>query len=95
MSMSTHVIGLRDMDGEFSRMLAVKRVCEENNVSYPKEVQEYFHGEEYEGEEYLRFHFLRVDLSVTEWGDENSEGYELEVSRIPSGCKTIRFYNSW
>ena len=97
MSMSTHVVAFRDMDGEFARMLQIKRLCDESHVSYPKEVDVYFGNEAGEDEAYLRDTKLEVPLgdALKEWSEDSASGYEVEVSRIPSDVKTIRFSNSW
>lgn len=97
MSMSTHVKAFRDMDGEFARMLEAKKFCDARKLSYPKEVDEYFQGDADLNEQSLRNQFLEVDIStaVVEWCDESSEGYEVEVTKIPKEVKTIRFFNSW
>ena len=81
MSISTHILAFRDMDGEFYKMLKAKKFCEENELTYPKEVIEYFKGMEEESEETLRHEFLTVDLDncLMEWKSEYAEGYELDI----------------
>lgn len=105
MSMSTNVVAFRDMDGEFSRMLDIKQFCDQKKVSYPQEVKDYF--KDVDLEDYtpdgdlddgdLHDAMLKVDISAAlqEWSDDSSEGYEVDVAKLPSDVKTIRFYNSW
>jgi len=38
---------------------------------------------------------VRVDIPAEGWRDENSEGIEIEVEKIPKDVKIIRFVNSW
>jgi len=97
MSMSTNVQAFRDMNGEFARMLEAKKFCDERKLSYPKEVDEYFQGDADLDEHSLREQFLEVNISsaVTEYRDDYSEGYEVEVAKLPKDVKTIRFRNSW
>jgi hypothetical protein len=99
MGMSTHLIALRDMDGEFAKMLKAKLFCDENRLSYPAEVEAYFQGMADESESLLCNEFLEVDIrvAVTEWRDNGAsrEGYEVEIAKLPPEVKTIRFYNSW
>ncbi len=97
MGMSTSVVAFRDMGGEFTRMVEVKLFCEAHHVSYPKEVQDYFGSNVIESVETLRDELLTVDLggALTEWQDESAQGYEVDVTKLPSEVKTLRFYNSW
>lgn len=97
MSMSTHVIAFRDMDGEFKRILEAKKFCDERHLSYPKEVEAYFRGYAGISENGLREQFLTVNIDtiLTRWQDESSAGYELEVTQLPKEVKILRFYNSW
>ena len=102
MSMSMHVSALRDMDGEFKRMLEVKKFCDTNKVSYPKEVTDYF-GDEVgplDSEESLRDDLYEIELDdkMKEWSDGPSgyrSGYEIDIADIPTEVKTLRFYASW
>lgn len=98
MGMSTHVVGIRDLGGQFQKMMQVKLMCEEANTSYPAEVEEYFGGYVEESEKFLLEEMETVEIEdqsfVTEWKDDMRQGFEIDVSKIPPGIKTIRFYNS-
>ena len=78
-------------------MLEAKLYCDQHTLSYPVEVDEYFKHEAEMSEDELREEFLEVDIkdALTEYRDGSSEGYELNVSKLPKEVKTIRFYNSW
>lgn len=97
MGMSTQVVAFRDMDGEFAKMLEVKRFCEAHHVSYPAEVDAFFKGKADYSEDVLREEFLEIPLgdALSKWEDDDADGYEVDVSKIPVGVKTIRFSNSW
>ena len=97
MSESISVTAFRDMDGEFQRMLEAKRYCEAHGFSYPKEVQDYFGGDVEEAEDDLRDSMLEVPLGdiVQEYESEGSDGYEVDVTRLPKEVKTLRFSRSW
>ena len=95
MSMSTHVVGFIPPDEKYKKMLAIAKQCNELDISYPKEVDDFFDGVT-EPEE----RGYEVDLGdehgvVTEWRDDTRQGFELDVSKIPEKVKVVRFYNSW
>jgi hypothetical protein len=103
-STSLEVIAFRDMGGEFQRMLTIKKFCEEQKVSYPKEVEEYFEdsdgiGHAHESEEALRHGFMEVRLrdALRKWRDEDCGwyGYEIDVADLPEDVKTLRFFAAW
>lgn len=97
MSMSTHIHAFRDMDGEFKRMMDAKVYCDAHSLSYPREVDTYFRGSAEESEQYLRDEMLEIDIrdALTDYSDHSSQGYEVDVSKLPKEVKTIRFVNSW
>ncbi len=104
MSMSTFIRGVRDLDGKFASMLAVKLACEEAGVEYPQEVQNYFCGqtlepEDYflEPENYLRREMEFVDISAAVRKDAGKavEGWIVDLSKLPEEVKAIRFENCW
>lgn len=88
MGMSTHVYGIRDMDGKYKKMMEVKQFCDSRGVSYPEEVRLYF-GHKTESE------MLEMEIPSTEYLDDSSQGIEIEVKDIPKEVKTIRFVNSY
>ena len=93
MSMSTSVILLRDKnDSEYQKKLAVLMACKEAAIDLPKEIDEYFGGDGIDNEPETP---LEIEFEARDWGDESAEGYEIDISDLPSGVKTIRFFNSW
>lgn len=95
--MSTHVIGLRALDGKFSCMIEVKLSCEKAGIDYPKEVKDYFNGNEGESLEYLKENAIEVSIqeAVSDYSDDYKTGYTVDVSKLPEGVTEILFYNSW
>ena len=97
--MSTSMIAVRNMDGEFKKMMNLKKICDENEVSYPEEVQDYF-GDcaswdeksiekemlELELIEGVEFNFLKEDMV---------EGFTVNVEKLRPEVKHIKFKNSW
>lgn len=93
MSMSTSVKLLRDKDDPgYQRKLRVLMACKEEGIDPPKEVDDYFGGDGIDNEpEYP----LEIDFEPREWNNKYSEGFEIDINKLPEGVKTIRFYNSW
>jgi hypothetical protein len=87
--MSTHIIGFVPPDDDWQRMKAIWDSCTAAGVDVPRAVEEFFNDCPPDDAG------VEVGLPVTQWGDDASSGYELEVSAIPLNVKRIRFYNSW
>lgn len=94
MGISIHLIGLRDLDGKFQDMVTLKHLCDKNCIAYPKELDDYFRGQTYESEKYLREVLETVPLNKREFRSDNGEGFEIDVKDIPEEVKTLRFYMS-
>lgn len=93
MSMSTHVHGILECDRKFKRMKKIYDACVENNTDIPEEVERYF------GEEPPDDKGIVIDLARTkcckEYGMDGEDGFEIDLTKIPSGVKIIRVFNSW
>ena len=88
--MSTHIMLLRDpADMDYQNKLNVLYACQKAEIEIPKEIDDYFGGEE--DPDYP----LEIQYEPDEWSDEGREGFEIELSKLPEGVKRIRFYNSW
>lgn len=87
--MSTHVVGFRAPDEEWTKMKAIWDACEVAKVSVPEEVERYFGGESPDPSG------VEIEIEAHEWSNEYAEGYEINVADIPKGLTSIRFYNSW
>lgn len=100
MGMSTHAVGVRDLDGQFAKMIDAKVACEDAGVGYPKEVETYFSVGDADptmSEDDLRRFMAEVDIdrATSECGNDGSSGIEVDLSKLPDGVKAIRFLNSW
>ncbi len=92
MGMSTHIIGFKPPDEKWRQMKAVWDAVDAAKVDIPKMVYDYFEGSppDVAG--------VEVELegnAAQEWHDEYRSGFEVDLSKLPDGVKTIRFYNSW
>lgn len=99
MSMSTHITGVRDLDGKFAKMAAIKTACEAAGVQYPLELNEYFGNFPGESIEYLKREMEEIDLgrggAVAHRQEDATDIFELDLSKLPPEVKKIRFKNSY
>lgn len=101
MSSSTHIVGVRDLDAEFAKMLEIKHLCEKNGVSYPKEVEEYFDTDDTtveDDEDDLRSAMEEIDIDRAYAKmdyNEMQDCWEVDLSLLPPDVKSIRFINSY
>lgn len=100
-----------DDQSKFDKMLKLKEACESAGVHYPQECIDFFEkvcgcgpGESVK---YLTGQAMDIDLKydikkypeltgiAKEWRDDCAQGFEVDVTKIPSWIKKIRFYNSY
>lgn len=106
--MSTSICGVRDLDGEFAKMVEVKSACENAKLPYPKELNDYFKRVTKQGSgsfsygageaaDLLRESAEEVDIkeSVKGCGGVGTDGWEVDLSKLPADVKAIRFKNSY
>jgi len=96
MGMSTHIVGVRNLDGQFQKMLAVKLACESAAVAYPPEVVGYFQYPQ-ESEKNLRESMEEIDIKVAiEKRSEDSRSiWEVDLAKLSPEVKSIRFSNDY
>lgn len=96
MGMSTHVIGFKPPDETWQRMKAVWDACEAAGIDLPAEVDHYFQGERPDpaGVEVPKTDLVKLG-ALREWDVGDSEGYEVELEKLPADIKILRFFNSW
>jgi len=93
MNSSMNVVLLRDKeDSTYKKYLNILLSCKECDINPPAEVDKYFGGGgAYNDPEYP----LEMDFKLKEWGNDYVQGYEIDVTDLPEGVKTIRFYISY
>jgi len=89
MSMSTHCKGFRPPDEKWKKMKAIYDACEKADIGAPKEVYDFFNGEE------PNEHGVEVNIPTKPYCAEMCDGVVIEVDKLPKGIKTIVFYNSY
>ena len=72
-------------------MKAAYDACRDAGVSPPSDIWDFFDGEAPtdNGME------VEIDEALSEYSEDSSSGYDLDLSKLPKGIKIIRFYNSW
>jgi len=92
MGMDTYVVGYTGVQEKvFKEMKAVFDACAKACVPLPKEVDEYFNGEE---PDELG---IEKDLgdAVQEYSVDMRDGFQVELAKIPKNITHIRFINSY
>lgn len=93
MGMSTFIIGFRPPDKRWKEMKKIWDSCDKANIEQPKEVDEFFDGEEPDASG------VKIELEGTEavqdYDEENGSGFQVDISKLPKDLKLIRFYNNW
>jgi hypothetical protein len=92
MGMSTHVVGFREPDATWDKMMAVYQACKMANIGIPDEVDAFFEGEDPTD---LRGKTVKLGDACVPWRDDCREGFEVDLTKLPKGLRHIRFYNSW
>lgn len=93
MGMSTHVRGFRPPDDKWSKMKDVWDSCVKANVPIPIEVEDFFDGTSPDTS--------GIEINLEEycccehWEDNMCEGFQIDLDKLPSVVKFIRFYNSY
>ncbi len=93
MGMSTYVVAIAPPDETWMKMKAIWDTCREGGIEPPREVSEFFNHEEPDSAG------VRIDLhrhaAVREYSDDDRQGLEVEIAKLPPQVKILRFVNSW
>ena len=89
MSITYSVEGVVPADAEFNKMEAVYDACRTAGVSIPSEVDNFFNGEKPDPSGVI------VEVDYDDWDDEYRCGFEVDISKLPSHVKLIRFTMSY
>lgn len=99
MGMTTFVVGVRDLDGKFSDMLAVKHACEKAGIDYPIEVVNYFLQMPEESEAVLKREMSEVtlprDAVLISSSDDGKQRFTVLLDKLPKEVKAVKFTLSY
>ena len=95
MSMSTEIIGVREQDDQFKKMMAVVDACRAAGLNdLPITVTNYFKGTDLDGVSLEYFgdgtQALEVEVPVHEEPYYNGTVYEVDVTDLPPGVVKVR-----
>ena len=86
-----------DTDATYQKHRKVLLVCLGAKVSLPKETAEYFGSEEpYEDllDEKLEIKLIR-NKHYKDYSADMTDGFEVDLTKLPEGVTTLRFTNSY
>lgn len=102
MSVSVYICGVREADGKLGQMVDLKLLCDQNNMSYPPELVEYFEGTEAldlatrdDAIDAATETNLRYDLNIdglTTGDVEYGRGMLVDLAKLPSDITKLRIY---
>jgi hypothetical protein len=90
--MSTHVVGFQLRDENWERHEVVWKACCAAQVSIPPETLLFFGHEDpidKPGRE------VDIRSAVQRMVRAGSEGYDVDITKLPKNVTVVRFYNSW
>ncbi len=90
MSMSVSINGVRDLDGQFAKMAAVKEACDKAGIGYPSEINDYF---KYPTDNVKNLSeemsWIEIDEAVSKGGGDGYSEWIIDLSKLPKECKKI------
>lgn len=99
MSMSVCVVGVRDLDKKFKRMIELKKACETAGVSYHPEVLGFFKNpiKEYGSladcsEKLLREAMTEMEIPYDGDVMQEQDGMRIKLADLPPDVKEIRVF---
>ena len=95
MGMSTYVKGFRPPDEKFKKMEAAYKTCKAAGIPMPMEIEDFFDGAEPDPNGVEIDLTIGTDAAAKKWNDGCSQGYDVDVSKLPKDVTVIRFINSW
>lgn len=93
MSLSIRIKGFVPPDNTWKQMKAVWDACEAADIPVPREVSEFFNDAtpDERGVE----HNLENSPAVIKYSDAERDGFEVDLSKLKTSIRVIRFYISY
>lgn len=96
--MSMHAEGIRPGDEKWRQMKAIYDACKTAGVVPPSDVLRFFNHEDPDEKGVvieLGTGYGTKHECCTHWNENEREGFEIDVSKLPEDVKIVRFYCSW
>jgi hypothetical protein len=95
MSGTLHVVGFKPANDKFKKMKGVWDACTQAGIEIPDEVQCFFRDKEPSdlGVEVILEGMTR-DIAVTPYTADMIEGFDVDLTKLDSDIKILRFYVS-
>ncbi len=95
MGMSVHVVGIKPPDEKWRKMKAVWDACKTAGLQPPPEVERFFDGTPPDDSGVLVNLHPRKAPCVSEYHNEYSEGFEVDLRKLPADITILRFFCSY
>jgi hypothetical protein len=96
MGMSTRVIAFKPPGEKWQKMCDVYNACTNAGIDVPDEVSRFFdHMPPDPAGVEISERVLRDAGAVTDYSGDMSEGFDVDVTKLPRDVTVIRFYNSY
>lgn len=91
-----HCVAVKPADDNYNAKLTAYRACEAAKIPIPNELVEFFGDTRPDDTGVIRaLDFPTEHESCRKWRDDSSEGYQVDITRLPPGTRYVRFYCSW
>lgn len=96
MGMSTHVTAFVPPDAKWQTMKAAYDACKAAKVAVPADVAQFFgYCDPDPAGVTVNQSQLEACGALKDYDDESSDGYEIEIAKLPPHVTKIRFWNSY
>lgn len=94
MGMSMWVAGFVPPDETYRKKREAYLACRAAGINPPDELEKFFDYQEPSEHGYEKKR-SELGAAVVDWSDDSSEGFEIDLSKLPANVKRIRFSCSW
>lgn len=91
-----HIVGFKPPDEKWRQMKAIYDACTAAKVDPPPVVEKFFYGYAPDAQGVLvEEKKLKECGALSKWSGNMSDGYEIDVKKLPPDVTVIRVYNSY
>jgi hypothetical protein len=88
---ATCIFDAKPLDEKGKRYAVAWRACQAAGIEIPSHVSDYFHNNRTQPDLEMFLEDLRLHPAVKPYADDRCAGYDVDISKLPPGCKTLRF----